>query len=713
MRATERETNNGESSNGKEFNEEEWTVVAPRRRKETARFAKEEGGHKEHGGNRPTMDGRNKESVKKTRKQNESPSEKSKYNGWDRTKTGNLSYADAAGRQTSKNGEGQRNSTTNNSQKTHEAKREWRGLSFETNEEDRAWARKGLIGLVKHVDEVPLLQQKILDIGITTVKIIPMGGRKVFLQPVEDEDLSELIKDAEEFFNHWFVKIKEWSPKEVSSDRAIWIRLYGVPVHAWRENFFKKMLELTGEVIVMDDDTINKRRFDYARVLIRTSALSFINQLEKVKIDEDVFVVRMLEEVSFCPNRAAGNQKLLQSEDEESTSQRWNNQCVEEEEEGEVNSQNLEREYCAFNEHWEEEKNSVSGGVVGEFQEKSFNSTTPKTTTQSVVGDRERKEYHVASTKHGTHFSTNDPLYLVNIGVLFPRVKGSAQKPIGEVHSIEKPGLGSNKPTQNYHTDWREQNRSEASTSQSRTQDGAYELQQHNSSNSTTLMNFENQERLPICPDPILTNPKFSIQRAAILSPVEKQVIDIEDYGRVQQCNSDPQEQQIDESSTLEKSMTQNQVLSAKVNSTTNQTEEQNMDNLKKRRRRRITPKMKDLARAKAIRRKKRKINQAKNSTESNENPLASESMNQVNISTDSTCSKEISEWRKWVLLHDAPNEVASKVWEYGRKEGVSYSDDEGGVVKELEGIEIRDREKIEENNMKSTHGGESIFNGL
>ncbi|KAK2376927.1 zinc finger CCCH domain-containing protein [Trifolium repens] len=646
-----------------------------------ARFAKDGGVHNEYGGKKPISDGRIKESAKKLKRKNEAP-ERKRNIGWDRTRAGNLSYADAAGRQIGKNGEGQRSSDSNNIQKKQEEKREWRGLSFETVEEDRVWARKGLIGMVNHVDEVPLLQQKILDVGITTVKIIPMGGRKVYIQPLEDEDLWDLIKDAEEFFNHWFVKIKEWSPKEIASDRTIWMRLYGVPVHAWRENFFKKILESTGEVITPDEDTCKRRRFDYARVLIRTSALSFINQVEKVKIDEDFFVVRILEELNVSPTKAAGNQNLQQSEDEESNSQWWITQNMGEEEEGEVNSQNLEREYCAFNEFWEDGKNNVSGGAGRESQE-ILNSTVPKKATQLVTRYGERKDHHVYSIKQGTHSTTNDPLLLENIGVLFTSVMGSTQRPI--VENTNWVGSGSKNSTRNNITMDCDQLSPKVSSTQHRICEEDSEQQQEQISVIPQMMNNDNQE------------------------------INVGNNVQHQQQLFDPQDHEDGESSLMECSQKQNQSLSTKGNLISIQPEEQNqkMDELKKRRRRRIVPKMKDLARANSMKMKKKKRKQTKQRSTSNGNTVVSDSLNQVNISIDSSCSREISEWRKWVLLHEDPNEVASKVWEFGRNEGVIYSDDEGGVVKELEGIEIRDREKIVGKTSKENQGGESIMSGL
>jgi hypothetical protein len=96
-----------------------------------ARFEKERGDHKEQGGKRPISDGRINKSVKKTRKHNETP-KRDRNIGWDRTKTGNLSYAEAASRRSEKNVEGKRNSVLDTQQNKQEQKREWKGLAFET-----------------------------------------------------------------------------------------------------------------------------------------------------------------------------------------------------------------------------------------------------------------------------------------------------------------------------------------------------------------------------------------------------------------------------------------------------------------------------------------------------------------------------------------------------------------------------------------------------
>ncbi|MCH96036.1 DUF4283 domain protein, partial [Trifolium medium] len=177
---------------------------------------------------------------------------------------------------------------------------EWKGMSYTANEEDLKWAKKGFIGRVHNFDEVPLLQQKIMDVGILSIRVIPMGGDKVFINVEEEEDFHSLVKDTEEFFQHWFKEIKEWSPEAMIAERYTWIRLFGVPVHAWNRHFFAKVCITNGSLINLDSATENKRRLDVARCLVRTTAMESINKVIKVKISGRVFAIRMVEELFPC-----------------------------------------------------------------------------------------------------------------------------------------------------------------------------------------------------------------------------------------------------------------------------------------------------------------------------------------------------------------------------------------------------------------------------
>lgn len=73
------------------------------------------------------------------------------------------------------------------------------------------------------------------DEDITTIKVIPMGGEKVFLKMDEEEDLKELMNESNHLFNKWFSVVRAWETRDISLVRFIWCHMYGVLVHAWRK----------------------------------------------------------------------------------------------------------------------------------------------------------------------------------------------------------------------------------------------------------------------------------------------------------------------------------------------------------------------------------------------------------------------------------------------------------------------------------------------
>lgn len=66
------------------------------------------------------------------------------------------------------------------------------------------WLRKCYIGQVKNPDAVFLLQKKMVDEGLYSIGITPMGSDLVLIKVEEGEDFSELVRDAKELFETWF-----------------------------------------------------------------------------------------------------------------------------------------------------------------------------------------------------------------------------------------------------------------------------------------------------------------------------------------------------------------------------------------------------------------------------------------------------------------------------------------------------------------------------
>ncbi|KAI9198439.1 hypothetical protein LWI28_015823 [Acer negundo] len=74
-----------------------------------------------------------------------------------------------------------------------------------------------------------------------------------------------------------------------------WIDVFGVPMICWCKDFFKKLGGQVGEMIVLEEDTELKRRFNKGRFL---AIVPFQNQVDctmMVKVGDHSFSVKLRE----------------------------------------------------------------------------------------------------------------------------------------------------------------------------------------------------------------------------------------------------------------------------------------------------------------------------------------------------------------------------------------------------------------------------------
>lgn len=153
----------------------------------------------------------------------------------------------------------------------HKSMRKYRSC-----EEDIQWARSGLTASV--LDGQPILdvQDRIDDVGFSNIDITLLGADRVFLRSLSGDDVPSIITEAGDFFAHFFTNIAPWVKKAMLFQRVAWLRLYGVSLHAWNDNFFKLYVLDCGRFLCTDSFLVDKDKFDYARVLIATSSLDIV-----------------------------------------------------------------------------------------------------------------------------------------------------------------------------------------------------------------------------------------------------------------------------------------------------------------------------------------------------------------------------------------------------------------------------------------------------
>jgi hypothetical protein len=171
--------------------------------------------------------------------------------------------------------------------------------TYRSNVEDLRWARNGVTATVINGESIPVVQDRIADAGMTDIDIILLGADKVFIRSISEVSVTTILNDAKEFFAHFFVNIMRWEKNVVPFQQGAWFRLYGIPLHAWNESFFKLCILDVGRFLRSDSCTVEKERFDYARILVATTSFEIINCFEKLSIDGVIVTVKIVEEWGF------------------------------------------------------------------------------------------------------------------------------------------------------------------------------------------------------------------------------------------------------------------------------------------------------------------------------------------------------------------------------------------------------------------------------
>jgi hypothetical protein len=82
----------------------------------------------------------------------------------------------------------------------------------------------------------------------------------------------------------------------VADSREVWINVYGIPLHVWDEPLFKKIGSLFGTFIDFDEDTIERRRLDVARIKVSTKRRGLVDEVLNIKVMGVVFRLWVVEE---------------------------------------------------------------------------------------------------------------------------------------------------------------------------------------------------------------------------------------------------------------------------------------------------------------------------------------------------------------------------------------------------------------------------------
>jgi len=149
--------------------------------------------------------------------------------------------------------------------------------------------------LHNHMDVVEVRQRLVME-GLHQFKVTGMGENRMLLHMEGVADIDYVISHHKEWWDLMFKKVVRWSPQLVAGSRTVWLNVFGIPLHVWDEPLFKKLGELFGVFLDFDEDTIARKRLDYARVQISTDRKGIIDNMVNLTVMGADFILWVVEE---------------------------------------------------------------------------------------------------------------------------------------------------------------------------------------------------------------------------------------------------------------------------------------------------------------------------------------------------------------------------------------------------------------------------------
>ena len=102
------------------------------------------------------------------------------------------------------------------------------------------------------------------------ITAISMADDMALLFGLSDNKAAEIIRQEKEQSSSMFYSLLKWNPQLRTETRLVWLRVWGIPVLAWKTDHMRRLVAEVGDLVDVDDDVELMHRLDRARILVRT-----------------------------------------------------------------------------------------------------------------------------------------------------------------------------------------------------------------------------------------------------------------------------------------------------------------------------------------------------------------------------------------------------------------------------------------------------------
>lgn len=162
-----------------------------------------------------------------------------------------------------------------------------------------SWLDRCAVGELRNTDVLNDLNHSLKEEGFSCCAKY-VGGFRYLLECDSKVDLLQMLTEGKEKLDSWFSWLRPWEiAMEMSRPgRLVWISIEGIPLHAWTESTFQRIAKEFGEIMEVEELTLQRVQTHLARVCISTSSYSSIDKVVSITMKDEVFTVRVLEDMA-------------------------------------------------------------------------------------------------------------------------------------------------------------------------------------------------------------------------------------------------------------------------------------------------------------------------------------------------------------------------------------------------------------------------------
>ncbi|KAJ9548769.1 hypothetical protein OSB04_021312 [Centaurea solstitialis] len=243
--------------------------------------------------------------------------------------------------------------------------------SWEAEEDALEYLQRCAVGSVTRMEHVDSIQALISSGTLESCEIKMLGGSDILIK-FESKDVAEkVIKNKVHGIHFWAKDLCLWSQGYRASNRLVWLRIVGLPLHIWKVDVFKVIASRWGSVVTtINCDLKNSPNLMWGKVLINT-----MEEEDGVGLESQI---------------RNYHQQIAGEEDEEneliSSSSDWSEEEAGSEEEGSIKESFLKTPIVKGSVDCEE-RNIIGGGQgVSEWVSQSGGSNQVQSEREAVAG---------------------------------------------------------------------------------------------------------------------------------------------------------------------------------------------------------------------------------------------------------------------------------------------------------------------------------------